>query len=82
MLNMCLQNSVNEKHLSGNTFSTCWNITTKQILLKNWDGNDALCPTKSSPEYIVTGIKIWMTSFENKDIKEHMIFQINITTLF
>ena len=42
--------SVNEKHLSGNTFSTCWNVTTTQIILKDKDDIDALCPTDSSPK--------------------------------
>ena len=50
MLKKCFQNSVNEKHLSGNTFSTCWNVTTAQIILKDKDDIDALCPTNSSPK--------------------------------
>ena len=31
---------------------------------------------------IATGIKIWVTRFENKDIRQNMIFQINTTTRF
>ena len=30
-------------HVSGNTFLTCWNVTTAQIILKDKDGIDALC---------------------------------------
>ena len=50
MLQKCFQNSVKEKHLSENTFSTCWNVTTEQIMLKGKGYNDALCPTDSSPK--------------------------------
>ena len=31
---------------------------------------------------IATGIKIWVNSFENKDTRKNMIFQINTTTRF
>ena len=33
-------------------------------------------------QHPVTGIKIYLTSFENNDIRKNMIFQINITTRF
>ena len=36
---------VNEKHQSGNTFSTCWNVTTALTILKDKDDIDALCPS-------------------------------------
>ena len=42
----CFRNSVNEKHQSVNTFSTRWNVTTAQIILKDKDDMDALYPTK------------------------------------
>ena len=59
MLKKCFQNSVNENHLSGNTFSTRWNVTTAQVILKDKDDNDALCPANSSPKKdIATGIEI------------------------
>ena len=53
MLKKCFQNSVNEKHTPGNTFSTRQNVTTAQIILKDKDDIDALCPTDSSPKYML-----------------------------
>ena len=43
MLKKCFRKSVNEKHQS---FSTRWNVTTTQIILKDKDDIDALYPTK------------------------------------
>ena len=40
--------NVNEKHLSETIFSWCWNVTPAQIILKDNDDNDAMCPTNSS----------------------------------
>ena len=38
------------------TLSTCWNVTAVHIILKDKDDIDALCPTDSSPKYIVLPI--------------------------
>ena len=46
VLKKCFRNSVNEKHQSGNTFSTRWNVKTAQIIVKDKDDIDALYPTK------------------------------------
>ena len=53
VLKKCFRNSVNEKHLSGNTFSTCWNVTTAQIVLKDKDDIDVLWTTNSSPKKVL-----------------------------
>ena len=49
MLEKYFQNSVNEKYLFGNTFSTRWNSTTAQIILKDKGDIGALCPANSFP---------------------------------
>ena len=46
VLKKCFQNSVDEEHQSGNTFSTRWNVITAQIILKDKDDIDALYPSK------------------------------------
>ena len=43
----CLQKSVN-KNTCLKTFETCWNVTTKQIILKDKGDIDALCATDRS----------------------------------
>ena len=48
MLKKCFQNSVNKKTYLEH-FLTCWNVTAAQIILKDKDDIDALCPTNSSP---------------------------------
>ena len=53
-------------HLSANTFSTCWNDTTAQIILKDKDDNDA-------PMLPALRFK-WQVLKMNKDIGKNMIF--------
>ena len=50
MLKRCFQNSGEQKHLPGNTFLACWNVTAAQIILKGKADIDALCSTHSSPK--------------------------------
>ena len=77
MLKMCFRNSVKEKHPSVNTFSKCWNVTTAQIILKDKDDSDALCPGDSSPKQ-----KLLPVSRYEWQVFKNMIFQINTTTRF
>ena len=55
--------NVFSEYLSGNIFSTCWNATTAQIILKGKNDIDSLCPNNSSPRYIlllqIRSIKLW-----------------------
>ena len=84
MLQKCFQNSVNEKHLHRNTFSTYWNVTTAHIILKYNDDIDTLCPTtcNSSPKWIFYRDQDICASFENKDIGKIWFPKLTIQHVF
>ena len=61
-----------KKYVPGNTFSTCWNVTTAQIILKDQDDIDALCLTNSFENKILW--KIWFSKLTLQHVYQSVSF--------